>query len=100
MELLWLGGGSTIAGVGVGAGGVSPSVVVSSSLLGFMTCLEIKGGAWSSSVVASSSLSRFITSLDFEDVGPCSWSDSAIARFRSSSSEATSMTGANSTFRT
>ncbi len=49
--------------------------------------------------MASSSLSRFMTSLGFDDVEPRSWSESVIARFRSSSSEETSMTGTDSAIR-
>jgi len=41
IELVGLGGGSALAG----AGGVSPSVVVSSSLLGSVTCLDNEYGA-------------------------------------------------------
>lgn len=93
IELVGFGGESTLAGRG--RGGVSPSVVLSSSFLGSVTCLEIEGGVWSSSVVASSSLSRFMTSLDLDVVEAWSWSESAIACFRSSSSEGTSMTGAD-----
>lgn len=68
IELNGFGGESTLAGAG--CGGVSPSVVVSSSLLGSVACLEMREGvACSSSVVASSSLSRFMTSLGFDDEG-------------------------------
>lgn len=95
MELVGREDGSALAG----SGGVSPSVVVSSSLLGSVICLEIEGNLRSSSVVASSSLSRFMTSLDFGDLEPCSWSESMMARFKSSSSEENSMTGAGSAVR-
>lgn len=65
IEVFSLGGGT-----GTGRGGVSPSVVVSSSLLGSVACSEMREGvACSSSVVASSSLSRFMTSLGFDDEG-------------------------------
>ncbi len=40
-----------------------------------------------------------MTSLGFDDVEAWSWSESVIARFRSSSSEETSMTGADNAIR-